>query len=875
MVTLPSTINLGARDIPQSNRGIVSFDGGAVGRATQRAGQEMQQFGAQAQKIDEDNNKVQSANAILEATKINSSFSEWMATNPNEYPNFSKKYDELWNENQPKLLGTIQDERIKQLTSNALEEMKIRGRASAFDSSRKNESSYTKAYVNDSFNELLSKAETPDDVNKLLLINKAQIDGNTSKGLYSFEEASKEKEANSKLASEHLSDVVLGKVTNLTDSGDIEGANSYFNSNKSLLSNDKINSISSKLSIVNDKYNGSRNADAILTAKPLPQGAGSLASVKKELINVAQVHNVNPNNALTVASIESDFGQNVGKRGDIGQTGKGGDLSKQSENLVLELKKSEKFSQKALGRTPEPWETYVSYQQGAGGGPALLKAATQNPNANAIDVLSPLYKDAKDAISAVVHNGGDPSMTAQQFTEYLRDRYNKHEKRVMVDTGMLNSQPNYGNRPDGTQKNTGFLGELKRPDGGVSTEISVGVNIGGKEMDIPTLVPTLTKPEIDSLLAGEKPSDAIVQKAVDHAKQRIADGKSVFADNSEVVKSAQPKQEESVPFIEGDTPARTLLNFDKAYPSAMKRAESIIGIGEREATIKSIEDKRLKYQKEANAWRTGFRNEAYNFAMNPDFVSVTQMPPDMVEALTDDPETMRYMQGRASYNAENGTNSGYIKEQKTNGPKFHDIYLGVLNHEITDIGQVNKAFADGDITIAGHDKIMTAIKSKDDFVDPMKEQLIKTARTGIVNTNPMLGIQDPKGEEQYSKFLNAVLTKEAAWKREGKDISELYNPEGKDYVGKLIPIYKRSSTEIFDEISKSINIPSSEPAKMQPVDKFKELDTSLSTSNIDNSEKLKVLQDAYKAGEITREKAVELGLKYNLVAQPIKVPLGG
>jgi hypothetical protein len=88
----------------------------------------------------------------------------------------------------------------------------------------------------------------------------------------------------------------------------------------------------------------------------------------------------------------------------------------------------------------------------------------------------------------------------------------------------------YGNRPDGTPKGKGFLGELKRPDGNVSTEISVGVNIGGKEMDIPTLVPTLTKAEVDSLLKGDAPSDAIVRKAVDHAKKRIAEGKSVFAD---------------------------------------------------------------------------------------------------------------------------------------------------------------------------------------------------------------------------------------------------------------------------------------------------------------------------------------------------------
>lgn len=96
--------------------------------------------------------------------------------------------------------------------------------------------------------------------------------------------------------------------------------------------------------------------------------------------------------------------------------------------------------------------------------------------------------------------------------------------------------PAYGNRPDGTPKGSGFFGELKRPDGNVSTEISVGVNIGGKEMDIPTLVPTLTRAEVDQLLSlkeGEPPPEAIVRKAADFAKQRLAKGQSVFAGQNE------------------------------------------------------------------------------------------------------------------------------------------------------------------------------------------------------------------------------------------------------------------------------------------------------------------------------------------------------
>lgn len=95
---------------------------------------------------------------------------------------------------------------------------------------------------------------------------------------------------------------------------------------------------------------------------------------------------------------------------------------------------------------------------------------------------------------------------------------------------------NAGNRPDGSKKGSGFLGVLKGANGNAMTEYSVGVQIDGKEMDVPTLVPTLSRAEVKTVLNlkdGEKLPEAIVQKAVDHAKDRIAQGKSVFAEDGE------------------------------------------------------------------------------------------------------------------------------------------------------------------------------------------------------------------------------------------------------------------------------------------------------------------------------------------------------
>jgi hypothetical protein len=89
-------------------------------------------------------------------------------------------------------------------------------------------------------------------------------------------------------------------------------------------------------------------------------------------------------------------------------------------------------------------------------------------------------------------------------------------------------------RSDGTLKGPGFLGVLKRPDGNVSTELSIGVGLDGQETQIPTLVPTLTPEEVEWLLnmppdfpASQIPEE-IQDKAVAHAIDRIRQGVSPF-----------------------------------------------------------------------------------------------------------------------------------------------------------------------------------------------------------------------------------------------------------------------------------------------------------------------------------------------------------
>jgi len=100
------------------------------------------------------------------------------------------------------------------------------------------------------------------------------------------------------------------------------------------------------------------------------------------------------------------------------------------------------------------------------------------------------------------------------------------------------NRPGWGLRTDGAAKGEGWLGILKRPTGGISTEITAGVQIGGRETEIPLIVPTLSAEEVKWLLSADLQApdfyqhlpSSIMKKAIAHAEQRIKAGKSPLRD---------------------------------------------------------------------------------------------------------------------------------------------------------------------------------------------------------------------------------------------------------------------------------------------------------------------------------------------------------
>jgi len=93
-----------------------------------------------------------------------------------------------------------------------------------------------------------------------------------------------------------------------------------------------------------------------------------------------------------------------------------------------------------------------------------------------------------------------------------------------------------------TPKGKGFFGDLKRPDGDSSTELSSEFEYQGKKVEYPLIVPTLSKSELDVLLRGEKPTNDIYDKAESWAKFRIDKGMSPFASSTGNEKFPIPKE---------------------------------------------------------------------------------------------------------------------------------------------------------------------------------------------------------------------------------------------------------------------------------------------------------------------------------------------
>lgn len=183
-------------------------------------------------------------------------------------------------------------------------------------------------------------------------------------------------------------------------------------------------------------------------------------------------------------------------------------------------------------------------------------------------------------------------------------------------------QPDYGLREDGTRKGSGYYGPLQSkdprfPKGSISTELSADVDIDGKKLHFPLLAPGLSRKEIDSLLAGQKPTDAIYDKAISHAQQRIATGKSPFAGPDDGQIEVPNYEEPSMAAVAMNAVPKGVAGaFQNAYDMA---AQSFMGQVVKHGLAAMTGNKNLSEQPDmqARAVEAGFIDPAKNPQTGP------------------------------------------------------------------------------------------------------------------------------------------------------------------------------------------------------------------------------------------------------------------
>lgn len=88
-------------------------------------------------------------------------------------------------------------------------------------------------------------------------------------------------------------------------------------------------------------------------------------------------------------------------------------------------------------------------------------------------------------------------------------------------------------RHDGSGlKGQGYYGALPMQDGSgrTATEYSIGVNMNEKDMDIPTMVPGLSRDQLEYILTYGKTTPEINNIAAEHAQKRLKAGLSPYFD---------------------------------------------------------------------------------------------------------------------------------------------------------------------------------------------------------------------------------------------------------------------------------------------------------------------------------------------------------
>lgn len=195
-------------------------------------------------------------------------------------------------------------------------------------------------------------------------------------------------------------------------------------------------------------------------------------------------------------------------------------------------------------------------------------------------VVDPTIFDEKKFISTI--NNPDfvkmDDREKNKFVNSIIDMYPTQSDRIVELVENSDMQ-----RVDGTQKSDiGFLGPVKNNvTGGTMTELSMGVEMDGKEVLLPLMVPTLTKEEINFLANNNvvgNPSivpQSIKDKAIAHARKRISENKSPFMTSDDAPTITSSEQEKIANMLEMNIEGLSTEEVDNQFRIALRQSNDL------------------------------------------------------------------------------------------------------------------------------------------------------------------------------------------------------------------------------------------------------------------------------------------------------------
>jgi len=152
------------------------------------------------------------------------------------------------------------------------------------------------------------------------------------------------------------------------------------------------------------------------------------------------------------------------------------------------------------------------------------------------------------------------------------------------------------------------------------------------------------------------------------------------------------------------------------------------------------------------------------------------------------------------------------KAPKTDSATFNELFARInlpdgATGKVTDANQLNPYLIDGRLDIQDLDKLRAEVEHKGtadgEAEAKLKSGLIEVAKSTLTHSNPLIGLQDPIGDENLQRFTSWFLGEYQKQRGAGKSAAELLDPDSPEYLGKRIRSYVRGPQDIMQDVLKS------------------------------------------------------------------------